>query len=121
MHNEWYKKFRKSGMIAKSALYSARLMVEFENREDLRIGIDPEYENYFDVYGEPDTKKEKESIMHYLDLWGLYTVYVEYKCKQCGEWILGDSVGMCCYEDPADPLENWYIPDLIAGTIAIAN
>jgi len=36
----------------------------------------------------------------------------------CGGGMLADSVSMCAgYEDPTDPAENWYVPDLLAGAL----
>ncbi|MCP4569126.1 MAG: hypothetical protein GY841_16245 [FCB group bacterium] len=112
-----YKEFRQAGYRAEHAKYATDALIAFEDREDLRIVAYPEEGSYFDVYGEPDTEKEKEQILHYLELWGCWCVASEKQCPECGEWEIVDCVGWCCYADPTDPLDNLYVPDLMHSAL----
>lgn len=92
----------------------------------IRVNANEEFENYFDVYGEPDTEEERQEIINLIDRCGLWTVYSEYKCPCCGQYVIADSIGMCIYDDPTDPKENEYVNDLIDSAIeqynqAVAN
>jgi len=122
-----YRKFRRvgAGLVGRDAeccLRNAKTLLAFRKLEDdgiVRLRCKPETDNYFDVYGEPETEKERADIVHYLDLWGLWWVTAEWKTED-GEWERADSIGMCCYESPLDPFQNAYIPELMDTAVKAA-
>lgn len=113
-----YRRFRSIGYRAERALSSARTVERFIAFADdlVRLRMDYEQESYFDVYGEPDTARERENIVRYLELWGCYSVYTEF-LDENGEWQLADSVGMCVYEHPLCPFDNEYVVDLMQSAL----
>lgn len=118
-----YQQFRRSGMTATNAISAARTLVQFSELEDqdlVRITATEEQESYFAVYGDPDTEKERKQITHEIELNGCWFVFTEYKCACCGRWNRADSIGMCVYSNPLDPLQNWYVPDLMYSAIQSA-
>lgn len=94
---------------------------ELESAGKVRLIQEPEQENYFDVYGEPDTEQEKEAIVEALDRNGCYWIATEYQqtcsCGETEQWEQADSVGMCVYDDPTDPFENCYVIQLMESAI----
>ena len=66
--------------------------------------------------GNRTVAKERAETERYLDLWGCYCCLAEYLDTR-GTWQVADSIGMCVYANPLDPLENWYIPDLMQSAI----
>ncbi len=118
-----YAQARKAGYSARESLRTARILREWDNLESaglVRLRAEGEQEGYFDVYGEPVSAKERAEIERYLDLWGCYCCLAEYLDTR-GTWQVADSIGMCVYANPLDPLENWYIPDLMQSAIDSAN
>lgn len=121
--NRYYTEARKAGYSAKHAHSVAKTLVEWDEAGDnVRISLDEEQENYFDVYGVPDAytdgngrrvsaEKAREEMCDLLERWGCYVVYAEY--FHGGEWHQADSIGMCVYRRPDDWRENWYVPDLM--------
>jgi len=114
--NRTYRRFRNAGFSPVESLRNAKVVTEFESREDVRIRWHANQENYFDVYGEPDTKEDRDEICRLIDLWGCVCVYSEYQDED-GYWQQADSVGMCIYANPASPLENCYVPDLMKAAL----
>lgn len=122
-----YRQFRAAGMRAEHAIDAARTEIQWNRLERAGLVIldaREEEQNYFDVYGEPDTEKERESIRHYLETWGCYCVMGRYSLKPIthdADWDwngeIGDSVGMCVYDDPKDARQNWYVTDIKQTTI----
>lgn len=87
-----------------------------ESDGQVRLRALPEFESYFDVYGEPDSPEERQEIIDQIERTGCWFVISEYFAD--GEWHHADSVGMCVgYDDPLDPAENCYIEDLMRSAI----
>lgn len=105
------------------ALRSARILAEFRAAESaglVRIVPQAHDENYFDVYGEPDSEKERLQIEASLERMGCWLVSAEVNEgseSEGDDWISADSIGMCVYEDPCDPFENCYVIDLMASAL----
>lgn len=70
-----------------------------------RICVEPEEENYFDVYGEPEgytdadgnevtPEQEREDIIDLIERDGLWYYFAQVRCPQCGNWETVDSIGM---------------------------
>lgn len=117
-----YARFRAHGHDALRAWCKTVILSRWDELEKaglVRLASDEEQESYFDVYGTPDDEKERKSIEHYLDLWGCFCVYTEYKGVD-GEWRPADSIGMCVYEDATDPFDNEYVVDLMDAAIDFA-
>jgi hypothetical protein len=137
-----YHKFREHspfmlvGENAAQALRSAKTLIAFRELEEqgkVRIKVEPEYENYFDVFGEPDDSKDRQRIIDQIERDGCWCVIVEYlertECtiEDCAcpfhrapreMWETADSIGMCVgYNDPTDPFENAYIIGLMEEAI----
>jgi hypothetical protein len=113
-----------TGRQAEMALRDARTLREWRELESegkVRMVMEPEEENYFDVYGEPDTEKERKSIVETLDRLGCYWVAAEYLTACDNDehevWEQADSIGMCVYEDATDPFENCYVIQLMQSAI----
>ena len=114
----------KAGMTLEQAQAACQTMKQFEKlKEDNKVCLhmEPEQENYFSVYGEPDTVEEKNAIIHEIDTYGLWYIVSEVRCKCCSKWDVADSVGMCIFNDPLDPVENPYIIDLMNSAIVKYN
>lgn len=124
-----YARFRKAGYNARESLQNARTLAEWreyenehENSTDVddgcvRIRVEAEQENYFDVFGEPDTEKDRKRIEHEIELNGCWWIVGEYLTPD-GEWVHADSIGMNTgYKTPDSPFENWYIPDIMRATL----
>jgi len=88
-----------------------------EERGVVRFVVEPEEESYFDVYGEPDTQGERAEIVRLIELNGIYRVSSQRRCDKCGSWEVVDSIGMIIANNPLDPDENPYIPDLMASAL----
>ncbi len=111
---------------AACALDSARTLANWREAEGaglVRLRSEPEEENYFDVYGEPEAyegangrrvtaEMAKAQIVETLENWGCFCVISE--VFEDGEWVHADSIGFCVYEDPLDPFDNSYVVDLMA-------
>lgn len=113
-----YRKFRASGNTPVQAVRSARTLTKWEALEyrgKVRIQADHENENYFDVYGEPDTEQQRKDIVDAIEQHGLTYVFTEYFSN--GEWHQADAIGMCIYERPTDPFCNDYAPDLMKSAV----
>lgn len=83
----------------------------------VRLVMEPEVENYFNVYGEPDSEREKRELIETLNSKGCYWVASEFWNPDSQEWEVADSIGMCVYDDPLDPFENCYIVQLMQTAI----
>lgn len=103
------------------ALTGARTLLKWEELESaglVRLRAEPESDSYFDVYGEPDSKRERESIVESIERDGCWCVVAEYLDDQKGTWQHADSIGMCVgYSDPTSPWQNCYVIDLMASAI----
>ncbi len=125
-----YKQFRKCGMDAHRALDAARTYKQFQRLETeglVRLRAEPEDDNYFDVYGEPDgytdihgrrvsAEQAKQDIIDSIERDGCWYCVSEWFDGQ--EWQHADSIGMCSgYNNALSPFDNWYIPDLMQGAI----
>lgn len=118
------KPFMIAGQDAAASLDAARTILRFRELEQaglVRIRAEHQQENYFDVYGEPDTQREREAIIDAIDRNGLSWVTTEvfHTCECCEDeqWEHADSIGMCIYSDPCDPYENCYVVDLMRSAI----
>jgi hypothetical protein len=117
---ENFKKFRSGGMKAINAFFSAKTLCEFKALEEIgqaRIKIQYEEENYFHVFGEPESEKERRYIVATIEKFGLWYVKAEVKCPCCGQWEHVEGIGMIIANDPADPYENEYAIDLMQAAI----
>lgn len=111
---------------AKQALHSAKVLKRWHELEgeSVRLRLEYEEESYFDIFGAPDTEKERKAIVKAIEQYGCYYAASEFKTKVCeccgrgGDWEHADGVGMLIYSDPLDPFENDYIIDLMAEAIA---
>lgn len=124
-----YALARKAGWRAHEALYAARAIADFESlgEDAVRLRAEPEDENYFDVYGEPEgytdihgrhvsPEQERKNIERSIERDGCWYVFSEW--FDGDEWQQADGVGMCAgYNDPLSPFENWYIPDLMRAAV----
>lgn len=81
----------------------------------VRLRALPETESYFDVYGEPDSAQERQEIIDQIDRNGCWCVVSEFYAD--GQWHHADSVGMCVYSRPLDPVENCYVEDLMRSAV----
>ena len=117
-----YRKFRAIGERAEHALRSAKILVAFRNLEEkgkARIVAEPEDDNYFDVFGEPETQKERDEICRIIERDSIWYVKAEKLCcKKCGTFETKDGIGMCIYNDPTSPYENSYVIDLMASCLS---
>ena len=125
-----YLDFRKAGYTASQSLYMAKVVAEFEELGDdcVKIEAEPEMENYFDVYGEPEgytnihgkrvsAEQERKDMLEQFERDGVWCVASYYK-DETGEWQHADSVGMCAgYKNPLCPLQNCYVPDLMLSAV----
>ena len=105
------------GHRAAHALSEARTRLLWEQAEEaslVRLRLEPEEESYFDVYGEPDSKRERDAIIREIELNGCWYMLGEYRLPD-GSWEHGNSIGMITGYD--DPSENWYTADIMAETI----
>ena len=127
-----YLKARKAGYPASQAYHAAKIVHEFNQRDDVRIRCEDEQSSYFDVYGEPEgytdiygrwhsPEQERKEIEDRIERLGLWVVYSEALDPQTGEFEMVDSVGMNeGYRDPCDWLENCYVPQLMQAAIEYA-
>lgn len=124
-----YRKFRLHspvmlvGRDAELCLSYARTLARFSELEDaglVRMRSEPEADNYFDVYGTPDSEKERKAIEATLERMGCWYVCAEALNPESGEWELADGVGMCVYDDPESPFENCYVPEMMSAAVELA-
>lgn len=127
-----YKQFRLAGYTPACAFRAARMMARFAKLESaglVRLYAEPEQEDYFSVFGEPDgydgangkrvsAGQERKEIEDTLERLGNWVVVTEWRGSEDSEWSSADSVGMCTgYNDPCSPLDNCYVPDLCAEAV----
>lgn len=84
---------------------------EAEEAGLVKLDSDAEYENYFDVYGEPDDPEERDELIRQIDRQGLWHVASFYLDQTTGNWAQADSIGMMFGDSAADPNDP-YILDL---------
>lgn len=93
-----YVEFRQKGWWAREALMSARTMIKVEpflDRELVRLRIEPEFENYWDVYGKDgETEKNIRYINDLIERNGLWWACTEARLTKKHPWHHGGSVGM---------------------------
>ncbi len=129
---KYYRNFREYGWDqAVWALRNAKTLARFEELEAegrVKIVADPECENYWSIYGEPEgyvngygrrvsPEEERKEIEEWIERFGCWFVVALYLDPFTGEWEHADSIGMCIYDDPTDPYENCYVPDLQRSAI----
>ena len=121
-----YKRFRQHspfmlvGRNAELALESAKTLAVFRALEDqglVRIEAHPEEESYFDVFGEPDSERERKDLESTLERLGCWYVVSEFLSPESEQWEHADSIGMCVYNDPTSPFENCYVIQLMREAI----
>lgn len=99
----------------------AQIIHEFRKLEAIgfaRISAEPETEDYFSVYGEPDSPEERREILETINRTGLWSVTTYTRCPHCKQWQIADSIGMCTgYDNPCSPNENSYVLDLMLAAI----
>lgn len=122
---ENYRKFKQNtgglvGYCAAQAWRNANILEQWEkalDNDQVRIIAREECENYFDVYGIPDSEKERKAIERELELHGCWFVTTEYRDEN-GDWQHADSIGMNTgYSDPTDPFQNCYVPGLMRSAL----
>ncbi len=121
-----YRQFRKGDtrLSARHALSMAKTVEAWRDAESaglVRLVAEDERESYFDVYGEPDSKKERDAIVHSIETYGCYCLVSEVNMGSEAEgddWQMVDSIGMCAgYRNPLDPFENYCVPDLMSAAL----
>jgi hypothetical protein len=102
----------------------ARIIERWEEAESaglVRLTAEPEQDSYFDVFGQPDTEKEKRAIIASIERNGNYCIMSEVNVgsEASGDkWEVIDSIGQCAgYNDPLSPFENYYVPDLMEAAL----
>lgn len=100
------------------ALQNARTLDEWRKAQRarlVRIKAVAEEENYFDVYGKPETDKECKEIERQLEQWGCHCIIseVNFGDRTRDDWRPVDSVGMCVYANPLSPFDNSHVIDLM--------
>ncbi len=120
---EYYNRFRKLGYGASLAWENAKIVDRFERESDdgrgrVRIVADPEEDSYFDVFGKPDTDKERDAIAEAIDRYGCWYVHTDTRCPACDSWTIQDGVGMNIHADPTSPFENPYVVDMMSAALA---
>lgn len=131
-HKRYYIRARQSGYPASQALRVAKTLERWDDLEAaglVRLRAEPEYENYFDVYGEPEgytdihgryhsPEQERQEIVDQIERDGCWCIFADYRASEDDEWEWADSIGMNVgYPDPLSPFENWYVPDLMQSAI----
>lgn len=114
-----YMTLRGMGYQALLAWRKARVLVKWEEMEDagiVRLKKEEERESYWDVYGKPESEKDKRETNKLIERFGCWYVYGEYKCQCCGSWNHGDSIGMVMDPDPLS-VNNPYLIDVMHETI----
>jgi hypothetical protein len=105
----------------------AERFADAEDGGKVRLRAEPEQESYFDVYGEPEgytgihgkrvsAEDAHKELAEILDRDGAWVVIAEYRIGD-DEWEHADSVGMCSYADPLDPVQNCYVADLMQSAL----
>ena len=117
-----YLAFRRTGVgDAAACLENAKTVVAFEQAENaglVRLMAHEEMENYFDVFGTPDSAREGKEIERILDVYGCWVVESDVFNPETKRFEHADSIGMCTgYDNPLDPMENWYVPDLMRSAL----
>lgn len=125
-----YQQFRNAGYQAHVALSSAKALVEFLElgNDKVRIIAEPEFESYFDVYGEPEgytdihgrhhsAEQEREEIIKSIERNGCYCIVAKYWSEESESWETADSVGMCIYDNPLCPFQNCYVAGLMRSAV----
>lgn len=133
-----FQDFRAAGYRAIDAHRNARIAARFDelnatfSREIVRIRAEDEDESYFDDFGEPEeyvnefgktvsADEHRADIIHQIETYGCLCVISEY-LDEDEEWQIAGSIGMCVgYKDACNPLENWYVPDLMQEAITAAD
>lgn len=133
MKNYTREDYRAAGMGLIQAHHAAQTTARFVELERLglvRLRKEEEQESYYDVYGEPEAyegrngkrvsaeqaRKEMDDVIDRLGCWCSVS---EYRATDGGDWTLADSCGMHTgYADCLNPLENWYIPDLMSAAVS---
>ena len=130
-----YQSLRQAGYNASHAHSAAKTIAEYAALEQaglVRLRAEPEQENYFDVYGEPEgytdingrwhtPEQERQEIADSIDRNGLWFIVAEWRDNEESEWQHADSIGMNAgYSDPLDPRENVYVPDLMRSAVNAA-
>lgn len=132
-----YRMFRKRGWGSREALRAVRVWFEFTALMDAgraRVDVSAEQESYLDVYGEPEAyvneygrrvsaseaRKELEERIERYGLWYVGVDIREPPCPHCGnagQWETLDSTGMVMCDDPANPLDNCCMADLMEAAV----
>jgi hypothetical protein len=130
--DQYYTQFRKAGYLPIQALRASKTLLQWAELEDqdlVRLSAEPEQENYFDVYGEPDgyedgngrhvsAEQERKELEREIELNGCWVVYSEYRATPDDSWERADSIGICTgYRDPLSPFENDYVIDLMQAAV----
>jgi hypothetical protein len=115
-----YLRFRAAESPAAHAYAMARRIVEFEalGESKVRLRAEPEEENYFDAFGKPDNAADEKAIRDSIRRFGNWCLVAEYFNRREKCWEICDSIGHCAgYENPLDPFQNYYVPDLMGNAV----
>jgi hypothetical protein len=93
------------------------IFARLEAQDKVRIIAEPEIESYFDVYGQCETRKDREQLDRVINDWGCWRVVSQYRADVDADWEDADSVGMCIYRNPCDPDENCHVDGLMSSAI----
>lgn len=125
-----WSKLRAENYHALTAWMAAKSILRFKELEEegrVRLRCEPELENYFSTYGEPEgytntngkrvsAKEERAELVRIMDRDGLWWLCSEVWDGE--EWQHSDSIGMCMgYKDPLNLFENCYVPDLMGSAV----
>jgi hypothetical protein len=119
--------FMLTGRNAEMCWRGARTIARFRELEStglVRLLVEPEQENYFNVYGVPDDPRELASMEASLERDGCWWTCTEYRTDPDDEadWEHADSCGMHTgYRDPGSPFENCYVVDEMATAVEAYN
>ena len=101
----------------------ATITVYEDINKNARIIIEPEYESYFDIYGEPEgyenkegytvsAEEERAEIIDIINRSGIFRYIAQARCTCCNAWKNMDSIGMII----GDLKESGYYEDLRNST-----
>lgn len=127
-----YRQARKAGYPASHALRVAKTVSRFQELKALglvEMRAEPEDENYFDIYDEPEAytntygkrvtaKEARKEIEDILERDGCWWTGAYWRLSTKDEWELADSCGMHIgYSNVLDWQQNWYVPDEMRSAI----
>ena len=71
-----------------------RTWKEYEAAGLARVECEPECDDYFEVFGDPDTKEERKEIENMMERHGCWWYAYEVRASKSDAWECGASLGM---------------------------